>query len=140
MEKRADTADISVLFLFAKTFNHLCYISRFFHLWLSLCLSVCSSDKKRSNEQLVRNVFIANLAVSDLCLCIVTMPLTLIEVNINNAIIMIMIEQWSGSLSALALGGQLCALPSSLTPAGQLHCHHHSILIIIIITSSSSSS
>ena len=28
-----------------------------------------------------RNVFIANLAVSDLCLCIVTMPLTLIEVN-----------------------------------------------------------
>ena len=27
-----------------------------------------------------RNVFIANLAVSDLCLCMVTMPLTLIEV------------------------------------------------------------
>ena len=28
-----------------------------------------------------RNVFIANLAVSDLCLCMVTMPLTLIEVK-----------------------------------------------------------
>ena len=28
-----------------------------------------------------RNVFIANLAVSDLCLCLVTMPLTLVEVH-----------------------------------------------------------
>ena len=28
-----------------------------------------------------RNVFIANLAVSDLCLCLVTMPLTLVEVQ-----------------------------------------------------------
>ena len=45
----------------------------------SLCPSIHFSDKKGLHP-IFRNVFIANLAVSDLCLCVVTMPLTLIEV------------------------------------------------------------
>ncbi|KAJ6637638.1 Neuropeptide F receptor [Pseudolycoriella hygida] len=43
------------------------------------CLVVIAVVRK-SNMRTVRNLFIVNLAVSDLLLCIVTMPLTLIEI------------------------------------------------------------
>jgi len=41
---------------------------------------VLTAIVRKPEMRTARNVFIANLAVSDLCLCVVTMPLTLIEV------------------------------------------------------------
>lgn len=43
------------------------------------CLTVCAVVRK-SSMRTPRNMFIINLAVSDLLLCVVSMPLTLIQI------------------------------------------------------------
>ena len=46
------------------------------------CL-VLATILRSPDMRTARNVFIGNLAVSDLCLCVVTMPLTLVSHSIN---------------------------------------------------------
>lgn len=49
-------------------------------------LLVLSTILRSSEMRTARNVLIGNLALSDLCLCVVTMPLTLVSANINHSL------------------------------------------------------
>ena len=50
-------------------------------------LLVLSTILRSSEMRTARNVLIGNLALSDLCLCVVTMPLTLVSENINHSLL-----------------------------------------------------
>ena len=50
-------------------------------------LLVLSTILRSSEMRTARNVLIGNLALSDLCLCVVTMPLTLVSANINHSLL-----------------------------------------------------
>ena len=56
------------------------------HLYVVGCAGNClvlATILRSPDMRTARNVFIGNLAVSDLCLCVVTMPLTLVSHSIN---------------------------------------------------------